>query len=176
MANLFGKNQGVTPTTERGQLEAKYNNYTSNILWVIAFTVINLILLAMDGNSYFLFSTFIPYFVVDMAMLFTGSYPAEFYEGLDGFTPMDNSVLIITVAIAAVVLVLYLICWLFAHKQKVGWLIFATVLFSIDTAALLLINGLAIDFLIDIIFHVWVIICLALGIATHSKLKKLPED
>lgn len=176
MANLFGKNQGVTPTTERGQLEAKYNNYTSNILWVIAFTVINLILLAMDGNSYFLFSAFIPYFVVDMAMLFTGSYPAEFYEGLDGFTPMDNSVLIITVAIAALVLVLYLICWLFAHKQKVGWLIFATVLFSIDTAALLLINGLAIDFLIDIIFHVWVIICLALGIATHSKLKKLPED
>lgn len=109
-------------------------------------------------------------------MMLTGSFPAGFYEGLEEMAFLDKSLLIITVVIAALILLLYLLCWIFARKKKVGWLIFATVLFSIDTAALLLINGLALDLLIDIVFHVWVIICLALGIATHSKLKKLPED
>lgn len=176
MSKLFGKNTQSAPQTKREVYERNYNNGITNLLLIIAFSVINIVLLVANSNTYFLFSAFIPYFLVDVGMFYTGTYPEEYYYGL-GFTEfLDKSFLVVTVVIAAVVLVLYLLCWLFAKKKKFGWLIFAVVMACIDTVAMLVLGGIAMESIIDIIFHAWIIFSLINAVVTYNKLKKLPEE
>lgn len=176
MSKLFGKNTQSAPQTKREVYERNYNNGITNLLLIIAFSVINIVLLVANSNTYFLFSAFIPYFLVDVGMFYTGTYPEEYYYGL-GFTEfLDKSFLVVTVVIAAVVLVLYLLCWLFAKKKKIGWLIFAVVMACIDTVAMLVLGGIAMESIIDIIFHAWIIFSLINAVVTYNKLKKLPEE
>jgi hypothetical protein len=49
------------------------------------------------------------------------------------------------------------------------------VLFILDTLYLLSM-GLAIDMLIDLLFHVWVLVSVISGLSAHFKLKSLPAD
>ncbi len=176
MSKLFGKNTQSAPQTKREVYERNYNNGITNLLLIIAFSVINIVLLVANSNTYFLFSAFIPYFLVDVGMFYTGTYPEEYYYGL-GFTEfLDKSFLVVTIVIAAVVLVLYLLCWLFAKKKKIGWLIFAVVMACIDTVAMLVLGGIAMESIIDIIFHAWIIFSLINAVVTYNKLKKLPEE
>lgn len=176
MSKLFGRNTQSAPQTKREVYERNYNNGITNLLLIIAFSVINIILLVANSNTYFLFSAFIPYFFVDAGMFYTGTYPEEYYYGL-GFTEfLDKSFLVVTVVIAAVVLVLYLLCWLFAKKKKIGWLIFAVVMACIDTVAMLVLGSIAMESIIDIIFHAWIIFSLINAVVTYNKLKKLPEE
>lgn len=174
---LFQKKQTeeMQPMPERQVLQSKYASSRHNILLVLIFTTINLILLVANSNTYFLFSAFIPYVIVNVGMALSGRYPAEYYEDWAEFEKMDGSVLVITLVIAVVICLLYLLCWLFSDKGRVGWLITALVLFSLDTL-LMLMGGLALDSVVDILFHAWVIISLSKGIAAHAKLKKLPEE
>ena len=167
-------NQQVSP---REALQSKYNSARSNLLWVLAFTVINIVLLFADGSTYFLFSLFVPYALVLLGMLFTGrltdkALPDELAE----LEALPDAVLTIMTVIAAVIILLYLISWIFSKKNRVGWLIFALVLFSIDTGIFLLIGGISVDSIVDIVFHIAVIVLLAGGISAHSKLKKLPPE
>jgi len=71
---------------------------------------------------------------------------------------------------------LYLLAWIMSSKNRVGWLTFALVLFGIDTVGMLLIGGIALESVIDILFHGWVIYYLISGIIAHNKLKKLPIE
>ncbi len=168
-----------TPNTlsNRQTLETKYNQSRSNILLVVAFTVINLILLVINSNTYFLFSAFIPYMLGDFGMMLCGMYPAEYYgedfSSMEFFVP---SVFAVFLAIALIIVALYLISWIFSKKNKVGWMIFALVIFVIDTVGMLAFVNLDVSWIIDIAFHAWVIISLALGINAGVKLKKLPAD
>ncbi len=176
MANLFGNKQKFKPTTQRGMLETKYNNSVANLLLVIAFSTINIVLLVASSDIYFLFSAFVPYILADFGMYYTGMYPMEYYYDVSDFEFFDKSFLIVTIVIAVVVILLYLLCWIFARKKKIGWLILAAVLFCIDTVAMFVFNGFAIDSIIDIGFHIWVIYSLIIGIVTYYKMKKLPEE
>ncbi len=176
MANFFGNNKNPAQVTPRGSLETKYNSSVVNLLLVTAFSAINVVLLVLNTDTYFLFSAFIPYFIADTGMFYSGSYPQEYYYDVADMEFFDKSFLIVTVAIAAVVILLYLISWFFARKKKVGWLIFAAVLFCIDTVAMFVITGINTDMVLDIVFHVWVIFSLVNGIVTYYKLKKLPEE
>ena len=176
MSKLFGRNTQSAPQTKREVYERNYNNGITNLLLIIAFSVINIILLVANSNTYFLFSAFIPYFFVDVGMFYTGTYPEEYYYGLDFTEFLDKSFLVATVVIAAVVLALYLLCWFFAKKKKIGWLIFAVVMACIDTVAMLVLGGIAIESIVDIIFHVWIIFSLINAVVTYNKLKKLPEE
>lgn len=78
--------------------------------------------------------------------------------------------------VAGMILVLYLLSWILSKKPRVGWMIFALVVFVIDTAALLLMVVNIADWIIDIAFHGWVIFSLINGIISYFKLKKLPEE
>ena len=60
MSKLFSQGTG----TKAVNLESKYNKSIANLLLVVIFTVINIVLLVLNANSYFLFSAFIPYFAV----------------------------------------------------------------------------------------------------------------
>ncbi|MBP3391602.1 MAG: hypothetical protein J6L76_02300 [Clostridia bacterium] len=160
--------------TERQMLEGKYRNSRNNILLVVIFTAVNILLLVAESNTYFLFSAFIPYILVDFGRLVCGMYPAEFYE--PGVEPLSKGVFAMLLIIAIVILAVYLLCWIFSKKNKVGWLITALALFAVDTLCMFLLGGIQVEQILDIVFHVWVVVSLAIGIHAHFKLKKIPEQ
>ena len=177
MANLFQNNQAAPQIPPRQKLEAKYNAARANLMLAVAFTLINIVILLSNGSSYFLFSLFFPRLITGFGMEFYGKLPPEYYAEFypEGIEFLPSSALWIFVAIAVVIVAVYALCWLFSSKGRVGWMIAALVLFSLDTAFLLL-GGFATDTLVDVLFHVWVLYYLIAGIIAHFKLKTLPPD
>ena len=176
MAGLFAKERDQE-LSQREILTNKYQSARANILLVVVFTLLNIILLVTNSNTYFLFSAAIPYFIVDLGMLLCGKYPQEYY--LEEFAEMEfmgDAFLVVTLVVAAVILVLYLLSWILSKKPRVGWMIFALVFFAADTAGMLFLTGISSDMIIDILFHGWVIISLVSGVVSYFKLKKLPEE
>lgn len=177
MAKFFANNTETRQLSERETLTNKYMSARHNILLVVAFTLINIILLVTNSNTYFLFSAYIPYLIGDVAMALCGKYPAEYYTGeLAGMEFLNDTAFAIMLAIAAVFLLLYLLSWILSKKPRVGWMIFALVFFVIDTAVMLLVAGVSADMIVDIVFHGWVIVSLFGGVSAYFKLKKLPEE
>lgn len=175
MGKIFGDVKQGKPLTERETLQNKYNAARGNLLLAIVFTLINIALLFADG-TYFLFSIYVPYFIASLGMIITGKMPQEFYqEGWEGTEFLGDSALVVMLVISLVIVGLYFLSWILSKKNKVGWLIFALVLFSIDTIAMLFLQGIT-ESIIDIVFHVWVIVCLVSGIRSYNKLKDLPEE
>jgi len=158
--------------------EQKYNTSRINLLLVVIFSIINIILLATNSDMYFLFSAFIPLYITTLGMILCGRFPADYYVemGLDGMEFYNNSVFIIMVIISVIITLIYLLAWFMSRKNHVGWLIFALVLFSLDTIGMFLLSGFAIDSILDIVFHAWVIFYLAMGVHAHYKLKNLPLE
>lgn len=177
MGFLNQNREVVQQGSERQILEAKYANSRHNILLVVIFSVINMTLLLTNADTYFLFSAYVPYLLTDIGMLMCGMYPEEFYVGeLSAMEFLGKGFLGVMLAIAGVILLLYLLSWIFCKKNRVGWMIFALVFFAIDTALLLLLNGIVLEMAVDYLIHAWVIVSLAKGISAYYKAKKLPED
>ena len=171
MANIFGAKQ--TPAlTPQAKYEMKYNASRLNLLLVVAFTAINVIIAIFGGESYFLFSAFIPYYVAVLGALIGGKLPAEYYD--EGFVA-DSTVFTILTVIAIVLIALYVVFWLLS-KKKVGWLIASLVFFVIDTIMMFALGGISIEMIVDILFHAWVIYYLVTGVMAHYKLKAIPEE
>ena len=163
--------------SERKQLTDKYARARTNLLLVVAFTVLNVVLLVTNSNSYFLWSAYVPFMLADMGMFYGGMYPDEVYTGdLAGMDFLGEGYFITMLATACMIVLIYLLCWIFSKKNKVGWMIFALALFGIDTVLLLLMNGINTSMLFDIVFHGWVVISLFLGISAGNKLKNLPPE
>lgn len=175
MAKLLN-DQNSNTSTNRAALEGAYKSSVSNLLLVIVFSLINIVLLVANSSTYFLFSAFIPYVIADYGMFFSGSYPAEYYYGMEGYVFSNKSFLTIALILVAVIILIYFLCWIFAKKKKVGWLIAAAVLFGLDTLAMFVLQGFSFDSILDVVFHIWVIWSLINGIITYYKLKKLPEE
>ena len=175
---LFNKNQNATVQfSQRQILENTVKGARSNSLIVLAFTVINILLLVSNANSYFLFSAYVPYGLVDYGMFYGGMYPLEVYgEYLSEISFLGTGFFAVMIAIAAVILVLYVLCWVFAKKNPKAWLIAALVLFCVDTAVLLLWLEFSADLILDYVFHGWVIVSLSRGLVALKKLKNLPEE
>lgn len=173
MAELLGDKR--TDRTKKSNLQTRYNSAVSNLLLVIGFSVINIVLLITNGNSYFLFSAFIPYFAVDYGMYFCGLYPEEYYADVPDMEFADKSFLVLTVAVAAVILLIYLLCWYLGKKKKIGAVIFALIFFLIDTVAMFALSGVSSDSIFDILVHIWVIYYLIMAIVTYNRMKKTPE-
>lgn len=173
MANPFIKNY---PSPHK-LYEQKYKTSRTNLLIVAILTAINLLLLVTNSTSYFPFSAFIPYFLTGVGMLVSGLLPEEDYTVMFEETgAIDNSAFVILLVISLIIILAYLLTWFMSGKQRVGCLIFALVLFSIDTLGMLFINGVSFDWILDILFHAWVIYSLIAGISAHYKLKKLPPE
>lgn len=172
--SLFKKGNAPASLTQKAILERRYKNSISTILLVLGFTTVNAVLLLTNADTYFLFSAFLPYLAVDYGMYLCGLYPAEYYYGDEVF--MEKSFLFFMLAVAAIILVLYLVCWLFARKKKVGWLIFALVFFAIDTASMFYLIEIGMDSVADIVFHGWVLVSMAIGVHSYYKMKKLPDE
>ncbi len=162
---------------ERNKLISRFNSSRGNLLLVVAFSLINLIILITGGSSYFLFSACLPYAFADLAMLYCGKYPAEFYTefGWDTSELFGNGVFAVMIVLAVVFIAIFFLCWIMSKNHGIGWLVCGLVLFAIDTVFMFWWWGISSDVIMDIIFHIWVIVSLSMGLAAHSKLKKLPE-
>ncbi|MBE6800167.1 MAG: hypothetical protein E7529_03080 [Ruminococcaceae bacterium] len=170
------KNKNTQNMTERQKLTARYNGARSNILLVIAFTLINSVLLFTGSDSYFLFSAAIPYYMTLFGLLYTGRMPAEWYEGVENFQPDPDVVLYVYVAVAVVIVALYALMWFLSKKHGYGWLVAALLLFVADTFAMFYYTGFTADMILDFVFHIWVLVSLTSGIIAAINLKKLPEE
>ena len=172
---LFKNRQETQAVSGRQALEMKYAGARRDILIVLGFTIINIILLLVNANTYFLFSAYIPFMIADTAMFLCGKYPAEFYEGY-AIEFQGQGVFVVLLVIAAVILVMYLLSWFFSDKGRVGWMVFAAVLFGLDTLGMVLLGGLSLDYAFDILFHAWFLYSLISGVCAYYKLKKLPPE
>ncbi|MCK9471011.1 MAG: hypothetical protein WC006_02945 [Bacilli bacterium] len=139
------------------ELEKRYNLSRTNLLILIALSVVNIITLVVN-NSYFLFSLSFPRFVqmvIDLGIA----------EGM--FTLADlNYPMVITVM--ALPIVLFLLCYIFSSKHRYKTFIFAIILFSIDSIFALI----SFD-IIDIIFHIYIYVLLVMGFVNGKKLTKM---
>lgn len=103
--------QGLTPE-EKCIKNLNVSRY--NILIVIALTMVNIVLLLVGSDSYFLFSASVPYYVVGV---------------VQAVSPIAT---VLATVFAVAVLASYFLCFLFA-KKHMGWLIAALALFAADT-------------------------------------------
>lgn len=173
---LFKNKTQQTNLSEHAILTNKYNSSRNNLLLVVAFTVINLVLLLTGSTTYFLFSASIPYYLPFFGMMYTGKLPAEYYEGLADFQPYPTTVLTVLTVMAVIFIAVYLLCWLLSKKHGFGWLVAALVAFIADTIFMFVVVGFSTDMILDVVFHVWVIVSLFTGISAAVKLKKLPPE
>lgn len=148
----------------------KYQNYIVSgravLLMMIILTVINTVMNAAQSNYYFLFSARIPEYTAGL--------------GISLFRHGDRSatLLVITLAIAVFIILLYLMCY-FLFLKHTAFIITAASLFFADTVlfiTLLIISG---DFrgditlFIDIAFHLGVLYILIKSCYGAIALKKL---
>ena len=160
----------TAPLSPRAELERKYNNCRVNLLLVVLFTVVNLFTVTF-GNTYFLFSATIPML---LPLGFSGvaadpEFLAELGIAAEAITP----ILIAGLVCGLILTVPYLLCWIFS-KKRVGWMVAALVLFSLDCLFLLITFDLSM--IADILIHAWVMFYLITGVIHGFKLKNMPED
>ena len=162
-------------------LQNKVRVCRSNLLLAVAFTLINIVLLASKSTRYFLFSLVVPYRFVLNGMLFGGYMPDEFYVGEDGLTyyiEKNPSLLAMLGIVAAVILGLYML-FFFMSKKNVGWLVPTLVFVSLDCLAyvgLIFLYGFEISDILDLAFHAWLLYYMIAGVAAYVKLRKLPPE
>lgn len=157
-------------------LEKRIKNARGTLLAVVIFTVINAILLVTQSYSYFLFSAFVPYALVSLGMDLCGFYPPEYY-GADYYLVefLPPAVFYVFLAIAIVIMTIYFVLWLCSAKHPKAMFIVAVVLFSMDTFAMIgltLTGDSLFSSAIDLIFHIWVLVSLVLGVIAAAKKKK----
>lgn len=148
----------------REYLTQKRNTGRSTLLMILIFTVVNLIMLVTQTDYYFLFSASVPFYLTMFGMAFD-----EWVVGTFTSTAL---------AISAVILALFLLCWLFSKKRR-GWLMVALVLFVVDTLALAYFSvsmEMLSDNIVDFVFHGWAIWELIAAWKADKKLEEMPPE
>ncbi|MEI3084807.1 MAG: hypothetical protein V8S87_01705 [Oscillospiraceae bacterium] len=93
----------------------------ASLLLIVVLTVVNIVLLLIEADRYFVFSASIPYYLTAICM----GMDSAVYGGIDAYT---TGALIVSVIVVGI----YLLCWALG-KKKTGWLITALVLFSLNS-------------------------------------------
>ncbi len=148
----------------------QYNVARVNVLSVVLFTLINVVLCLLGMDSYFLFSAIVPYFIASIGALWGGLYPPEYYADLE-MTEADflSTGFVVACAVVAIVIIaLYFVCWLLS-KKHVAFMIAALALFAIDTILMPVLFGISLDWILDYVFHAWVLVSLVIGIVYHFR-------
>ena len=75
MAFLSRQNAEPQQASQRELLMGKFARSRGTILAVVAFSVVNILLMVTNANLYFLFSAYVPMILLDMGMFYCGKYP-----------------------------------------------------------------------------------------------------
>ena len=140
----------------------KYNASRRYLIIMLAFSAINVLLIALQSEVYFLFSAIIPLWIVQLGITLV-------YGGA------ASTVGLLFTVIALITLVPYLAAY-FLSAQKGGWLIASLVLFCIDSAISLsfwVISGFNVSDILMLAFHAWILYYLIIGVQAWSKIKAL---
>ncbi len=138
--------------------QKRYSTARADLLIMIVLTVANIILMFIGSDTMMLFSATIPYFAVGM-----------------GYWNGEPELTIFGIIVAVICIALYLICW-FMSKKKYQWFIVATVLFALDTIAMVYLyasSGEIESGIFDMVIHALVFYYLIVGFNTGKKLKEL---
>lgn len=129
-----------------------YKAARSNLLVMMVLTAVNTLLALTGSDRYYLFTDFVAYIWAVFARMFYDASGGSFY-------------LVLGAAGAVLVLVVYFLCWLLSKKRR-GWLTAALVLFSLDTAALVVnaVSALDASVILDVVFHGLLLWYLAMGV------------
>lgn len=158
-------------------MQSRYASACTGLLLIVIFSVLNGVLCVTGMNLYFLFTACVPYFIVDLAMFLCGKYPIEYYGvDVDSLNFQNDGVFVFLLSIAALIVLVYFVCWLKAKQGKVNWMIFAMVFMIVDTVLMFVLGNITADSIMDILFHAWIIASLASGVSAFKKLKKIAEE
>ncbi|MBR3038708.1 MAG: hypothetical protein IKI52_08395 [Clostridia bacterium] len=134
-------------TVTAAQRANTYRGARNTILSLVILTAVNCVLLAVGSSTYFLSSIFLIYGMM----------------AVYGVTS-------VTVAVAAVLLGVYL-CAFFFSKRRRGWMLAALILFSLDTLCVVgmmfllkYVGESPLQLVLDLIFHALGIVWLSLGV------------
>lgn len=139
----------------------KYNNMRSSLLMIVILSVINVFAI-MFTETYFVFSAYITQIIAATGFVMAAENAESIY-------------LIVSAILGVLSVVPYLVCWLFS-KKHVGWMIGALVFFGFDSLLFFvdfisLMAGGDMSMLIDLIFRIYAIGTLAMGIKYGLDLK-----
>lgn len=171
----FFKNYKDDPKTYRAVLYTRYSAARMNLLLIIIFTVLNILTLMLDAGQ-MLFTAAIPYKIVQIGKTMCGFLPEEYYTKNETAPLFDKGFIAVFIIIALLIVALYLLCWLFSKRRGADkWLSFALAMMSADTmVAFLFADGGTI--IVDMLFHILILVLLFSGIGAYKKLRALPKD
>ena len=167
---------GGQELSPKQKLEQKVKISRANLLLVVVITAFNTLFLFFDSESYFLFSAFLPYYLVLDGLFRCGKLPSDWYEGIEAFEFENASLLTTLTVISVIIILLYAACWFLSKKYPTVVFSVALGLFIIDSLALFFIGGVALSMILDYLFHVWILYYLITGIKAARKLKTIPDD
>ncbi len=149
---------GASPAMRR------YQSARSNLLLVLIFGAVNMVLASMGSYTYFVFSDYAAYLLALIGR--------ELYE-------LSGNIVYLLICLGGAVLALLpiLLSWIFSKKHR-GWLIVALVVLLIDTGLVVYdaLSGEMIDFLVDILFHIWLVVSMILGISSGKQAMAEQEE
>lgn len=132
-----------------------------NLLVLIIFTVLNLVMILVQSDTYFLFSATIPYYLTCFGYMFD-----HYTVGTYALTGMVVSLPFVLA---------YVACWLLCKRDS-RWYTVALVLFAVDCLALLgllIMTGNFGGALFDILIHGWIVVSLVKAISAAKKLQAM---
>ena len=174
--NFNNSNENSKKVDKKKLYFAKYQISRPQLLLIVAFTVVNLVMLLIKSDTYFLFSASIPYVLVSLGMTLCGMLPEEYYDG--GYAAYDfygKSFFYLMLAVAVVTIAVYLVCFFMSKKHGAGWLIVSLVLFVADTVTMVAFYGFDRSMILDLLFHLGFIAYMIYGIVYYFKWKKEPD-
>ncbi|MCL2592943.1 MAG: hypothetical protein FWD82_06215 [Defluviitaleaceae bacterium] len=136
----------------------KFNRARKNLLAVVAFTLVNLFLISFEIELNFLFSAFVPQLLQIIFIDFSVS---------------------IALVVGLLSTSIYLLCY-FLSKRWRPFMLIALIFFLIDALIMLgfmLLTGIYAEFLLNVVFHIWILFYLVTGTSAMIKLSKVtPEN
>ena len=162
--------------SEKKMLAQRYKSARLNLLIAIIATLVNLFFILIGEDSYFLFSIAIPYFFSYIAAFYGGYFPEEMYAEIPDMVYFPIEIFYVVFALSVAIVGVYLLAFFLSKKQRVGWLIFALVFFGIDTVLMFVMYGIDVSFILDYVFHTWLLLILILGVRAHFKQRELSPE
>jgi hypothetical protein len=123
-----------------------------------------------------IFSSVIPYAIVDIGMLLCGKYDPVIYETYyPGMELLPERLFPGFVVVALLILSLLLLAFI-CSKKRGDWLMVPLVFMIVDIIFDITYYTFNFQIIIDILFHGFIIIMIGRGLLAHYKLKKLPPE
>ena len=143
------------------EIEMKFDKSRKSLLSVVTLSALNVFLILVNATISFPFSAILP----TLAMVF-GKTLSEAWR--------NNVFLILGGVIAVIVIAFYGMCYWLSKKHR-AFILVAFIIFIMDSLALFWLVTISSDvnLMIEILFHIWVLYSLAIGVKAWFNLRKM---